>query len=112
MTAPDDAPPPLDACGFIRVPGLDGAPLWMTCEQCGKSDHFWIDGAVRCRCGARYGHARRPDGGQVPVDQLTAVPFAEGPKHLADLELDPRRAAVAGLVLLALLGAAGWWLLG
>ena len=111
-SAPADAAlPPLDDCGFVRVPSPDGEPLWMTCEQCGKSDHFWLDGGVRCRCGARYGFAVRPDGGQVPAAELTQVPFDQGPKHLADLELDPRRAAVAGLILLALVGAAAWWLL-
>ncbi len=98
--------PALEDCGFIKVPGGGAEPLWMTCDQCGKSDHFWIDGAVRCRCGARYSHALRPDGEQVPLESLTFVPFKQGPLQLADLELDPKRLAllatlVIGAIILA-----------
>ncbi len=96
--------PPLDACGFIRVPVDDGDPLWMTCEQCGKSDHFWIDDVIHCRCGAGYAFAVRPDGSQVPLDQLTAVPFREGPMSLASLEWDPKRIAALVIGLLVVLG--------
>lgn len=106
-----DALPPLEDCGFIRVPA-EGEALWMTCERCGKSDHFWLEGEVRCRCGARYSHARRPDGSQVPAAELSLVPFKQGPMQLADLELDPVRAAVAAAALLGGIGLAAWLLLG
>ena len=96
----------LDACGFIRVPG--DPPLWMTCEACGKSDHFWLDDGVRCRCGARYSHAVRPDGAQVPHTQLEAVPFRQGPMQLADLEWSPARVAVLATVLLGVVGLVAW----
>lgn len=100
--------PPLESCGFVRVPQPGGAPLWMTCNGCGKSDHFYVDGArVRCRCGATYDHAVRPDGSTAPFAVLTFVPFAEGPKHLADLEWDPRRLAIALAVGVVVLGAVG-----
>ena len=95
--------PPLEACGFVRVPA-DGEALWMTCERCGKSDHFWLDGgSVRCRCGARYGNAVRPDGSQVPASELIAVPFEQGPVQLADLELDPKRLGILAALILAIL---------
>lgn len=105
---PDSQPPQLDACGFVRVPSPDGAALWMTCDRCGKSDHFWVDDRVRCRCGATYDHAVRPDGDQIPVERLRFVPFKDGPMQLADLEWDPVRigALVVGLVLL--LAVLGW----
>ena len=88
----------LEDCGFIRVPS-DGDPLWMTCESCSKSDHFWIeeeDGVarVRCRCGGSYTHAVRPDGERFPAAELSFTAFKEGPMQLADLELDPQRIAV------------------
>lgn len=109
---PADAPA-LDACGFVRVPTEGGDPLWMTCDGCGKSDHFWIDGAlIRCRCGARYGYAVRPDGERFGTDQLSFVPFKEGPMQLADLEWDPLRIGTMVVVVLGVLGAIGWWLLG
>lgn len=116
MDAPPAAPalppppadlPPLDSCGFVAVPA--DAALWMKCDGCGKSDHFWLSGdTIRCRCGAVYGHALRPDGTQVPAAQLRFVPFAEGPRHLADLEWDWRRVAVVALVLVALLAGVVW----
>jgi hypothetical protein len=102
--------PPLDTCGFVRVPG--DAELWMTCDACGKSDHFWFDEEVHCRCGARYGHAIRPDGSKVAFDELTFVAFADGPKALADLVIDPKRVALLIGVVVALLGGLGWWLFG
>jgi len=97
--------PPLESCGFVRVPQPAGPALWMTCNACGKSDHFWMaDDRVRCRCGASYDHAVRPDGSEAPLAVLTWVPFAEGPKHLADLEWDPRRIAIVGFVAIVALG--------
>lgn len=102
--------PPLETCGFIQVPG--DPPLWMKCETCQHADHFWLDQVVRCRCGARYDHARRPDGGTVPLERLRFVEFKKGPASLQDTELDPRRLALLGLVLVSILGGLGWWLLG
>jgi hypothetical protein len=107
--------PALQDCGFVRVPQPGGPPLWMTCNGCGKSDHFFVaDDRVRCRCGASYDHAVRPDGSTAPFAVLTFVPFADGPKHLADLEWDPTRvgALAAGLAALIAAAAAGWWFLG
>lgn len=102
--------PPLDACGFVKVPA--DTPLWMTCEKCGKSDHFWLtDDEIRCRCGARYRYAVRPDGSQVPRSELIAVPFNKGPMQLADLEWDPVRLGMIAAIVLGALGAIGWWLL-
>lgn len=106
-----DERPPLEACGFVRVPA--DKPLWMKCDACGKSDHFWLaDGIVHCRCGAQYDHAVRPDGQTVPFAELTAVPFHKGPVQLSDLEWDPVRLGTLIAVLLAALGAGAWWFLG
>ncbi len=103
--------PPLDACGFVRVPA--DTELWMRCDACDKSDHFWLDGElIRCRCGARYGFALRPDGVQVPLSDLTFVDFDEGPKQLADLELDPKRLVALVLLVVAIAGGLAWWVLG
>ena len=101
--------PALGDCGFVRVPSPDATPLWMTCEQCHKSDHFWLtDTHVHCRCGARYSHAVRPDGETIAVDQLEAVPFSQGPMALADLEWDFRRLGLLVVVVAALIAAAVW----
>ncbi len=103
---------PLDDCGFVRVPS-DGDPLWMTCDSCKKSDHFWLEeAAVCCRCGARYTHAVRPDGQKIPAAELTFTPFKEGPVQLADLELDKGRLALVVGVIVAIGGAIAWALLG
>lgn len=111
MNPPPEDLPALDDCGFVRVPSTDG-PLWMTCNECGKSDHFWLDqGIVRCRCGARYDHAVRPDGATVPVEELAFVPFKEGPMQLADVEWDPVRIAMIAVAVLGLGGGLLWvWL--
>lgn len=93
--------PPLERCGFVRVPPPEGSggELWMTCEQCGKSDHFWLeDGTIRCRCGARYGFAVRPDGSQVAPTELDWVAFDEGPVALGSWEWDPVRLGLLALV--------------
>jgi hypothetical protein len=103
-----DELPPLESCGFVRVPA--DTELWMRCDACEKSDHFWIeDEAVRCRCGARYSHALRPDGEQVALSELVFVEFDEGPKQLADLELDPKRLALLVGLLLAIAAGLTWW---
>lgn len=103
--------PPLESCGFVRVPA--DTELWMRCESCDKSDHFWVDEAkVHCRCGAAYTHAVRPDQSQVPVAELVFVEFDKGPKQLADLELDPKRLIALGVVAAAVLGGLAWWFLG
>lgn len=105
--------PDLDDCGFVRVPAPapTGEALWMTCEACGKSDHFWIDDVVRCRCGARYDHAVRPDGSTVAQSDLQWVRFSDGPKQLATMEWDTTRLALVVVVALSLLGLLAWgWL--
>ena len=108
----EDTLPALEDCGFIRVPGTDKSPLWMTCEKCSKSDHFWIEGEqIRCRCGASYSHALRPDGEKVGLEDLTLVPFNKGPMSLADLEWDVRRLAIFGVVAVAGLAGLAWVLL-
>ena len=110
--------PPLESCGFIRVPADPGTtePLWLPCDSCGKSDHFWVDeGQVRCRCGATYTHAKRPDGREIGVEALTFVPWKEGPMNLADTEVDPMRLTLVVVGALALVGAVGigvYWALG
>ncbi|MDG1478498.1 MAG: hypothetical protein P8R54_02860 [Myxococcota bacterium] len=104
--------PALRDCGFVRVPSPDNTTLWMTCEKCGKSDHFWLTASqIRCRCGAEYSHAVRPDGTTVAVETLEAVPFDKGPMALADLEWDYRRLAVVVVVALGGLGVLLWALL-
>jgi len=109
----DEALPPIDACGFMRVPTEGDTALWMTCDACSKSDHFWVnDGSIHCRCGAQYSHAVRPDGQTFPPAQLTFVPFAKGPMDLADTEWDPVRIAILALIVVGLLagfGALIWW---
>jgi hypothetical protein len=47
-------------------------------------------------------------GENVPVADLRFVPFAQGPMHLADLEVDPRKMGMLAVVLL-LLAACAWW---
>lgn len=84
----------------------------MKCEGCSSSDHFWVEEArIHCRCGARYGFAVRPDGVEVPFEQLTFVAFEEGPRSLATMELDPRRLMVLATLVIAVVGGALWaWL--
>ena len=88
------------------MPGDD--ELWMTCEQCEKSDHFWLDEGVHCRCGARYGFAVRPDGSQVPAAELAFVPFKQGPMVLADLEWSTVRIMLLLLGMGALVALGAW----
>jgi hypothetical protein len=106
--------PPLDDCGFIQVPNVSPEALWMTCNSCGKSDHFFVaDDRIHCRCGASYANAVRPDGESIPFTQLQFVRFEKGPKSLADLEWDPSRIALvgSGLILGLVAGAfALYWL--
>jgi hypothetical protein len=96
----------LDQRGFVRVTAEGEDDLWLTCQQCGKSDHFLVGDVVQCSCGASYDHTVTPAGTRVEMSGLTFVPFEQGPMALADLELDPRRLAVFALVVL-LLGL--WW---
>lgn len=105
MSGPDEP-------GFIqaRCPACDGDDVWLTCEGCGKSDHFRLAEQVRCRCGATYDHAVCTCGEPVPLAHLHFVPFEDGPLALADLEVDWRRVGVllvvAGLLLVG--GIAAW----
>ncbi len=101
--------PELDACGFVRVHADEA--LWMTCDACGKSDHFWMDHeAVHCRCGAHYDHALRPDGSRADLEALVFTPWAEGPVALADVEVDWRRLAPIAVAVVMGAGAAAWLL--
>ena len=92
----------LDSRGFVRVTAPNEADLWLTCQQCQRSDHFLVTDVVRCSCGAQYDHTVTPAGTRVGMDNLTFVPFEQGPMSLADLELDPRRVAILLLVVLAI----------
>ena len=101
--------PALEDCGFVRVPSPEKDPLWMTCEKCSKSDHFWLtDTHIRCRCGAQYTHAVRPDGTNIAAAELEAVPFDKGPMALADLEWDPQRLGMVAIIALVVLASALW----
>ena len=99
--------PDLDARGFIRVQADQEPDLWLTCQTCQKSDHFWVDEAIHCSCGAHYDHTITPSGQRVGMEGLAFVPFNQGPMQLADLELDPRRVALLGLAVV-LIVALGW----
>lgn len=101
--------------GFIRV-GREEPPLWMRCDRCARCDAFqlrWEPGrdAVECACGARYGHAMRPDGRRAELAELRFTPFAEGPIELATLEWDATAIALTAITLLGVTGilAYGWW---
>jgi hypothetical protein len=101
-----------DARGFVRVnaPGEDD--IWLTCNACGKSDHFVLDDLVRCDCGATYDHAITPQGTRVDMEGLTFVDYDKGPLALADLEWDPVRVGLLAVVLLGLLGGGAYWFMG
>jgi len=107
--------PELDDCGFVRVP-TEGKPLFMTCEQCKKSDNFWFfEQEVRCLCGARYDHAVRPDAVEVGFEDLEFIPWKQGPMQLADTEIDPMRLVLVGAIAVVLLASAALalaWTLG
>jgi hypothetical protein len=105
---------PLEKRGFIHVrcTACNNPEVWLKCQKCQKSDHFWLDeSGVDCDCGSRYDHANCLCGQTVPKERLEFVPFEKGPKALADLEWDWRRIAIAAIVLVALLGlvSAGIW---
>ena len=77
------------AAGFIRVPcsQCDRDDVWLTCNQCGRSDYFQLgEGVVHCECGAAYDHAVCTCGNPVPGAELLAVDAASGPLALADTE--------------------------
>lgn len=97
--------PPLERLGFVRVPPQGGkAETWLQCNECQKRERFWIEGErVRCACGASYDHAA-VEGGNVPVSELSWVPFDKGPVQLSELEVDWRRIAALLLVLALAVG--------
>ncbi|MFT5587368.1 MAG: hypothetical protein ACI9VR_004977 [Cognaticolwellia sp.] len=97
--------PPIDRLGFVRVPPQGGsAETWLQCNACQKRERFWIEAdRVRCSCGAAYDHAA-VEQVQVPVSELSWVPFDKGPVQLAEMEVDWRR---IGALLLVLALAAG-----
>lgn len=80
----------------------------MSCEGCGKSDHFWMDTRIHCRCGAIYDQAVRPDGSTLPVSALTWVRFEDGPKQLASLEWDTTRVALLAIAVIGVIGVIAW----
>ena len=86
----------------MRVTAEGEDDLWLTCQQCGKSDHF-VGDVVQCSC-APYDHTVTPAGTRVEMSGLTLCPSSS--PALADLELDPRRLAVFAFVVL-LLGLCG-----
>lgn len=100
----------LEDRGFVRVSAEGEDDLWLTCQQCGKSDHFLLGDAVHCACGASYDHTVTPAGTRVEMEGLTFVEFSKGPMTLADLEVDPRKIGLLGLVAVLVL-AAVWWML-
>lgn len=100
----------LDERGFIKVTAPGEPDIWLTCDACGKSDHFKLTDAVECACGARYDHAKTPGGQRVGLEGLTFVEFSKGPMTLADLEMDPRKVAVWVAVVVAVVVGA-WWAL-
>jgi hypothetical protein len=105
---PTEAPGP-ESRGFIRVGSTEPA-LWMRCESCGRADDFWLDTAVGCGCGARYGFALRPDGAKVPLSELRFVPFAQGPVALASMEWDWTALALVGVLVVGTISilTIGW----
>ncbi len=94
----------LDQRGFVRVTTPNEDDIWLTCQQCHKSDHFLLDQRVECACGANYDHAITPGGARVAMEGLSFVEFSKGPLGLADTELDPRKIALLSMIVLVL----GW----
>jgi len=109
-------PADLDDRGFVQVlcSTCNDPAVWLRCNQCDKSDHFLLaDGVVSCSCGATYAFATCLCSAQVPpAGTLQAVPFAKGPRHLADLELAWGRLAAIGVIALTVAIGAWWYLAG
>jgi len=98
-------PPAADDGVFVRVecPECEAPEVYLKCDQCGRQALFALSArGVTCRCGAQYSHASCSCGAQVAPTHLVAVPFDEGPLVASEMEVDPVRAAVAVLALLAI----------
>ena len=89
----------------------DNDDVWLTCNACGqRSDFTRHADHISCHCGARYTVATCTCGAPVPIEQLVAVPFAQGPVRIQDFEVAWDRLAMT-LVVLVTLGGLAWWLL-
>jgi hypothetical protein len=108
---------PLEKRGFVHVrcQACSNPDVWLKCQKCQKSDHFWLDErGVDCDCGSTYDHATCLCGKDVPRQFLELVPFESGPKALADLEWDWRRIGAVAAVTVGILVAGAialWWAL-
>jgi ribosomal protein S27E len=99
---------------FVRVgcPSCGRDDIFLKCDQCGRQSLFALSAeGVACSCGATYGHALCSCGEQVGPEHLVAVPFEEGPLVASEVELDPKRLVALGALVVAVLGAVGWWAL-
>ncbi len=96
----------------VRCDTCGSSDNWTRCERCGRQSLFTLraDG-FGCACGADYGHAICACGVSVAPGGLEAVPFEQGPLSWSDLELDRRKLAGLGLVVVLGLGVL-WVLLG
>lgn len=89
----------------VDCPSCSARDVFLKCDQCGRQALFALSPeGVTCRCGASYSHASCSCGAQVPPEHLVAVPFDQGPLVASEMEVDPVR---AGLMVLALLAVAG-----
>jgi hypothetical protein len=104
----------LATTSFVRVacPACSRGDVFLTCNACQRREGFTLEEArVVCACGAGYDHAVCVCGAKVPRAGLLAVPFEQGPVSLSDFELDPRKLALVGGLVLAVLAGLGWLLL-
>ena len=104
-------PESIDSYGFVHAhcTACNDPNVWLTCNQCDKSDHFVVmEGVIHCKCGATYDHATCTCGERVEAAQLEWTPFTKGPMTLADLEWDYRRVALL-FVALFVAAVAVWW---
>lgn len=103
---------------FVKVacPACGRDDVYLKCDTCSRQSLFTLGAdEVVCQCGATYGHAVCACGERVPAAQLVAVPFEEGPLVASEVELDPTRlvlAGVLGLGLVVALAGGAWLILG
>lgn len=100
--------------GFIRVDctACSDPNVWFTCNSCGKSDHFTLDGGiVTCDCSAVYDRGTCTCGAEVSGENLSFVDYDKGPIALADVQIAwGRVAALAAVLCLGIAAAAIGWL--